>query len=212
VVHVAADRETVFDVIAAPYLGKTPRAMAAKLRVLERGADLVVAEHFTKVGRRTAVTVETVRFDRPGRVDFRLIRGPVPEVTESFELTPEGDGTQFTYSGVLGADLGWLGAVWGNVVGRKWEQTVEASIASIKQEAEPGSSRRDGAPSVGAPRLTKELLRIEAMRPFAELVSAAQPARSDPRFRSGTRPTTERRTDAGGSGRRTRATSHQPRP
>jgi hypothetical protein len=38
-VAIAAPRETVFDVIAAPYLAKTPRAMRSKLRVLERGSD-----------------------------------------------------------------------------------------------------------------------------------------------------------------------------
>jgi copper chaperone CopZ len=42
----AAPPEIVFDVIAGPYLGRTPRAMQDKLRVLERGADMVVAKHF----------------------------------------------------------------------------------------------------------------------------------------------------------------------
>src|SRR6516165_7633449 len=36
-VQIAAPAVTVFDVIAAPYLGRTPRAMAAHLRVIERG-------------------------------------------------------------------------------------------------------------------------------------------------------------------------------
>src|SRR5215469_9275393 len=66
-VTVAAPAQTVFDVIAAPYLGRTPQAMAAKLRVLERGTDMVLAEHYTGVhgGKLTAVTLETVCFDRP---------------------------------------------------------------------------------------------------------------------------------------------------
>jgi len=40
--------------------------------------------------------VETVRFTRPGRVDFRLVRGPVPHVVEAFVLTeqPDGAGTR----------------------------------------------------------------------------------------------------------------------
>jgi len=64
-------------VIAAPYLGRTPRAMAGKLRVLERGTDMVLAEHYNPVhgGRLTATMVETVTFDRPRRVVFRLVRG-----------------------------------------------------------------------------------------------------------------------------------------
>jgi hypothetical protein len=37
VVEMAVPREVVFDVIAEPYLGRTPRALADRLRVLERG-------------------------------------------------------------------------------------------------------------------------------------------------------------------------------
>jgi hypothetical protein len=58
---IAAPPETVFDVIAAPYLGRTPRAMHDKLRVWERGSDMALAAHFTGVGRLTTITVETVR-------------------------------------------------------------------------------------------------------------------------------------------------------
>ena len=36
-VRIAAPAGTVFDIIAAPYLGRTPRAMAGKLRVPGRG-------------------------------------------------------------------------------------------------------------------------------------------------------------------------------
>ena len=38
--RIDAPRDVVFDVISAPYLGRTPRALERKLRVLERGADL----------------------------------------------------------------------------------------------------------------------------------------------------------------------------
>ena len=60
-VEIAAPAGTVFDVIAAPYLGRTPRAMAGQLRVLHRGTDMVLARHYTPAhgGRRTATTVES---------------------------------------------------------------------------------------------------------------------------------------------------------
>jgi hypothetical protein len=44
---ISAPREVVFDVIQEPYLSRTPRALASKLRVLERGEDVVLAEHYT---------------------------------------------------------------------------------------------------------------------------------------------------------------------
>jgi hypothetical protein len=95
-VQIDAPATTVFDVVAAPYLGRTPRAMAGKLRVLERGTDMMLAEHYTPEhgGRLTATTVETVTFDRPRRVAFRLVRGPVPHVTEEFMLSEHDGGTE----------------------------------------------------------------------------------------------------------------------
>ena len=44
-----ASREIVFDVIAMPYLGRTPRALAEEISVLERGGDMVLAAHRTRV-------------------------------------------------------------------------------------------------------------------------------------------------------------------
>lgn len=137
-VQVAAPAETVFDVIAAPYLGRTPKAMAGKLRVLERGSDMVLAEHFTPVhGRRlTATTVETVTFDRPRKIGFRLVRGPVPHVTEEFSLSETRGITTLAYTGQLGTDFGAAGALWGDRVATTWEAAVHGSFAGIKIEAE----------------------------------------------------------------------------
>jgi hypothetical protein len=138
-----APREIVYDVIAAPYLRGTPRALEAKLHVVERGADLVLAEHFTKVGRHVATTLETVRFEAPHVVHFRLVRGPVPHVVERFVLTEDGGGTTLLYTGELGTDLWALGRWWGQQVGLRWEAAVRTSLAAIKSEAErrasPGS-------------------------------------------------------------------------
>ena len=134
---VAAPRAVVFDVISEPYRGRTPRAMAGKLRVLERAGDLVLAEHTTPIGGGlTAITVETVRFVPPERVEFRLVRGPVPAVSESFELTDEHGHTRLRYAGELETDLGSVGALWGRLVARRWIAAVDGSLRSIKDEAE----------------------------------------------------------------------------
>ncbi|MBV7697548.1 SRPBCC family protein [Streptomyces sp. TRM70350] len=136
-VDIAAPRQTVFDVVAQPYLG-TPRAMHEKLHVLERGSDLVLAEHYTPIlrGRLRAVTVETVRFTPPERIDFRLVRGPVPHVSESFVLEETTTGTRLVYEGELGTDLWRAGQWWGTAVTARWEATVAASLAQVKAEAE----------------------------------------------------------------------------
>jgi len=136
-VRVAASREVVFDVIAAPYAERTTRALREKVQVLERGTDLVLAAHYTPVrGRLRATTVETVGFTRPERVDFRLVRGPVPHVVESFQLDQHGDSTLVTYTGELGTDLWGLGRRWGDLVAAKWEATVQTSLDAVRVAAE----------------------------------------------------------------------------
>ena len=133
---VSTDREAVFDVIASPYLGRAPRALRDKLQVWERGTDMVLAAHFTPVKCGVATTVETVRFQRPSRVDFRVVRGPVPHVVESFVLDETENGTRLTWEGELGTDLWALGAWWGNRVARAWEKAVRSSLDAVVAEAE----------------------------------------------------------------------------
>jgi hypothetical protein len=134
---IAAPPDVVFDVIAAPYLGRTPRALRGKLEVIERGADLVLAAHHTPVAPGlTVTTVETVRFDRPHCISFRLVKGPVPHVLERYELRSSEIGTRFEYRGELGTDLWALGAYWGAVVAASWERTVASSLDAIRAEAE----------------------------------------------------------------------------
>jgi Polyketide cyclase / dehydrase and lipid transport len=134
---IAAPPEVLFDVIAAPYLGRTPRALRGKLEVIERGADLVLAAHFTRIAPGlTVTTVETVRFERPHRISFRLVKGPVPHVLERYELRPGGAGTAFEYKGELGTDLWALGALWADVVAPSWERTVATSLEAVRAEAE----------------------------------------------------------------------------
>ncbi len=137
---VAAPPEVVFDVIEGPY-ARTPRAMAGKLRVWERGEDMVLAEHLTKLGPLTASTLEVVRFERPQRISFRLVRGPVPHVVESYELREVGDGTKLVYSGELGTDLWAVGRLVASQVAPRWERAVAESLEQIVMEVERRAAR-----------------------------------------------------------------------
>jgi hypothetical protein len=134
--RIDAPREVVYEVIAAPYLRRTPRALEEKLHVVERGTDMVLAAHFTEVGGLVATTLETVRFEPPAGVHFRLVRGPVPHVVERFVLSEDAKGTTLLYTGELGTDLWGLGRWWGRRVGPRWEAAVRGSLAAVKAEAE----------------------------------------------------------------------------
>jgi hypothetical protein len=145
--QIAAPRELVFEVVSAPYLQKTPQALGGKLRVLERGADLVLAEHLTPVGPLVTTTLETVRFEPPELIHFRLVRGPVPYVLERFHLRKAEAGTELEYSGELGTDLWALGRGWGALVAPRWEAAVHSSLTAVKAEAERRAARSDRAAS-----------------------------------------------------------------
>jgi hypothetical protein len=140
-IAIDAPRELVFEVISAPYLGRTPRALERKLRVLERGEDMVLAEHFTDVGHFVTRTLETVRFRSPSEVVFRLVRGPVPHVVERFELREIDGETELEYGGELGTDLWVFGRWWAAAVAPRWEAAVRTSLGGVKAEAERRAAR-----------------------------------------------------------------------
>ena len=83
-----------------------------------------------------------MRFERPHRISFRLVKGPVPHVVERYELRASETGTAFEYSGELGTDLWALGAWWGEVVAPAWERTVATSLEGVRAEAERRATRR----------------------------------------------------------------------
>lgn len=145
-VTIAAPRELVFEVMAAPYLGRAPRAVREKVEVLERAGEMVLAAHRTPVGRFVAVTVETVRLSRPDRIDFRHVRGPVPHVVESFLLREAGGGTEVIYEGELGVDLWAAGRWWGGRLVPLWERIVGGSLEEVRAAAEARAAARGRRP------------------------------------------------------------------
>jgi hypothetical protein len=141
-VEITARRAAVYALLAQPYLGRATRALGDKVQVLERGTDMVLAAHRTPIrGAVIAVTVETVTFMPNEHIGFRLLRGPVPHVVETFTLTDIEAGCRLDYEGELGTDFGVLGSWWGRLVARRWQAVVEASMTSVKAEAERQARR-----------------------------------------------------------------------
>jgi hypothetical protein len=110
-------------------------------------ADSVIsAELRTALARPTnqgAVPTDTPspkRFERPERIHFRLVRGPVPHIRESFILEDTDSGSTLTWEGELGTDFGRLGALWGDVVARSWDKAVRTSMKAIIRESERRSA------------------------------------------------------------------------
>lgn len=149
--RIEAPRSLVFEQIASPYLGRTPKDARDRLQVWERGADMVVARHVSKVSFYTAETVEAVRFEEPERVVFRHLRGPVPHATEEFVLSEDDDDAEVThveYRGELGIDFWFLGRLAGRYwVVPEWERQVRPHVQQLKEggESRAAARRRRGS-------------------------------------------------------------------
>jgi hypothetical protein len=140
-IRIAAPRDLVFELISAPYLGRTPGSSG--IEVLARGEDLAVAAHLTKVHFYTARTVEAVKFDPPDRVGFRHLSGPVPHAVEEFVLTESEGETELRYDGEVGIDFYFLGRLAGrHWVRPQWERAVREDLEDLRQRAEQLAARR----------------------------------------------------------------------
>jgi hypothetical protein len=139
-VAIRAPRHLVLELISAPYL--RPAAATPEIEVLARSGDLVVAAHYTKVHFYTARTVETVEFDPPDRVSFKLLAGPVPHAVEHFILEERGGVTELRYGGELGIDFFFLGRLAGRYwVKAQWERAVRAHFDDLRERAEQLAAR-----------------------------------------------------------------------
>ncbi len=142
-IAIDAPRDVVYDVVAAPYLGRTPRELRNELDVLELGSDLVVAAHHTQLSRFTSTTVESVRFEPPERISFLLLRGVAPHVREEFSFEETDGGTTFCYHGELAMDFWILGRMAGRyLVAPTWERVVRRHMDQVKGIAEARGGRR----------------------------------------------------------------------
>lgn len=139
--RIAAPRDLVFEILAEPYLGHTPRDSG--IEVLAKGEDIAVATHHTKVHFYYSRTVEVIAFEPPSRVGFRHLAGPVPHAVEQFALEDVDGDTALRYSGEVGIDFFFLGRIAGRYwVRPQWEQTVRGHLDDVKQRAELLASRR----------------------------------------------------------------------
>ena len=137
---IRAPRELVFEMIAAPYLG---RASVEGIEVLAHSEHLAVARHHTRVHFYTAQTTEVVDLTPPTRVGFRQLSGPVPHALEQFVLEEADGGTELRYSGELGIDFYILGRIAGrHWVRPQWERVVSAHLEDVKERAEARADRR----------------------------------------------------------------------
>ena len=149
-IQIEAPRELVFEIVAAPYLG---RASPSDIDLLAGDERLAVAIHHTQVHFYTARTVELIELDPPSRVEFRHITGPVPHAVEEFTLSDLDGQSELRYEGEIGIDFFVLGRLaarhW---VRPQWEGAVRRHLEDVKQGAEERAASRGERSRAGGPR------------------------------------------------------------
>jgi hypothetical protein len=149
-IRIDAPRDLVFELISAPYLGRTPGHSG--IEVLARGTDLAVAVHYTRVHFYEARTVEVIEFEAPTRVGFRHLAGPVPHATEEFVLEEVDGDTELRYGGEVGIDFAFLGRLAGrHWVRPQWERAVREHLEDLKRRAEQRSDFESAHPPSPSP-------------------------------------------------------------
>jgi hypothetical protein len=118
---------------------------------------MVLAAHLTPVKCWVTTTLETVRFHRPGRIDFRLVCGPVPHILESFLLEANDIGTELRWQGELGTDLWAIGEWWGDA----WRAHGRARSRAPSRRSPP----RLSAARAPRPASSAESRRIDGIEP-----------------------------------------------
>ena len=145
VVHIEAPRELVFQMLSAIGKGSLPGSEGESSRVVERQGDTIIAEFFSRSGKRVYRTLEEVRLFPPERITFHHIEGPLVFSQEAFILTEADGGTDFSYFGEVECrirfmpGIGWLTAV--TYVKPKYNALIRNHMAGIKAAAEARAAR-----------------------------------------------------------------------
>ena len=144
-VYIDAPRDMVFQMLSAIGKGSLPGAEGESSRVLERDGNTLIAEFFTRSGKRTYRTVEEVQLHPPERITFTHLEGPLVFSDEEFNLVALETGTELRYRGKIECRLallpgiGWLTA-W-LYVRPKYNSVIKSHMHHLKAAAEARAAR-----------------------------------------------------------------------
>lgn len=124
-----APRELCFEVVAA-----------AGRKVEELSPTERMVEFKTSYRGREVVTLERLDLDRPERIDYEWVKGPLPEVRETIAFTADDENrTRITYDGMFDVRGGLLA----RIVARLWiKPTFERIVLEHLEDAKQVAERR----------------------------------------------------------------------
>ena len=143
--QIGASRPMVYEIMSAIGRGVLPGAGGERSRVVSSEGDTIIAEFFTRSGRRTYRTLERVSLYPPRRITFRHLEGPIPFSEEEFLLSELEGGTELGYRGEIEYRVPWLpGVGWAIAryyVKPKYDSVIQRHMTAVKEGAEARAAR-----------------------------------------------------------------------
>ncbi len=142
---IGAPRELVFQMISAIGKGRLPGGDGESSRVLEREGNTLIAEFYSRSGKRIYRTLERVELYPPERLSFSHLEGPLTYSEEEFVLVERDGGMELQYRGEIecklrfGPGLGWLTALL--YVRPKYNALIRDHMDHLKDAAEARAAR-----------------------------------------------------------------------
>jgi ribosome-associated toxin RatA of RatAB toxin-antitoxin module len=135
---IKAHRDLVFQMMSTIGKGKLPVSAAMTSRLISRNGDTIIAEFYTREGRKTYTTLEEIVLYKPERIAYRWLKGPIKYVSEDFRFLETNDGESvLAYRGEFDMKIPIFGWLIGRLyIKSRFERVVLEHMEEIKSAAE----------------------------------------------------------------------------
>ncbi|MEE9199228.1 MAG: SRPBCC family protein [Dehalococcoidia bacterium] len=139
---VKAHRDMLYQMVSAIGRGRLPGPSTMSSKLVSKEGNTLVAEFYTKVGRKTVTTLEEVTLYPSERISYRWLRGPVKYVYEEFLFREADGGVELAHWGEFDLKI----PIFGWFIGRfyvkpRFERVVLEHMEELKQAAEARAAR-----------------------------------------------------------------------
>ena len=138
-----APRELVYQTMSSFGRGKVKFDNNESSRVICRDGDTMIAEFITKAGPFRYKSIEKVTLEKPERISFEHLSGPLAYVQEEFVFNDIDGNTELIHNGeFIWSRIPFFGKLGGMIyTKRAFEKVIEEHMEQMKQATEARAAR-----------------------------------------------------------------------
>ncbi len=142
-IFINAPRELVYQTLSAFGRGKVKFDNNESSRVICRDGDTIIAEFVTKAGPFRYKSIEKVTLEKPERIAFEHLSGPLAYVQEEFVFNDLDGNTELIHNGeFIWKRIPFFGRLGGLLyTKRAFESVIEEHMEQMKQATEARAAR-----------------------------------------------------------------------